>query len=57
MQKLGPEYDPKALTKVYSETYMEATRHEQLFEGVTELLETTFVQLLQLARVNVELIE
>ena len=42
MQKLGPEHDPKALAKVYSETYVKATKYEQLFEGVTELLANSF---------------
>ena len=42
MQKLGPEYDPQALAKVYSQTYMEATKHERLFDGVTELLANKF---------------
>ena len=42
MQKLGPEYDPQALAKVYSQTYMEATRHEKLFDGITELLANKF---------------
>tara|TARA_B100000963_G_C22615729_1_gene667239 strand:+ start:1479 stop:2084 length:606 start_codon:yes stop_codon:yes gene_type:complete len=42
MQKLGPEYDPQALAKVYSQTYIEATKHERLFDGVTELLANKF---------------
>ena len=42
MQKLGPEYEPRALAKVYSQTYMEATRHERLFDGIAELLANKF---------------
>ena len=42
MQNLGHEYDPRALAKVYSQTYMEATRHERLFDGITELLANNF---------------
>ena len=42
MQKLGPKYDPRALAKVYSQTYMEATRHERLFDGIAELLANDF---------------
>ena len=42
MQKLGPEYEAKGLAKVYSETYVKATKYEQLFEGVTELLANSF---------------
>ena len=42
MQKLGPEHDSQFLANVYSQTYMEATRHERLFEGITELLASEF---------------
>ncbi|MEC7686957.1 MAG: HAD-IA family hydrolase [Candidatus Thermoplasmatota archaeon] len=42
MQKLGPEHDPVALARVYSETYVKANRHEKLFEGITDLLARPF---------------
>ena len=42
MQKLGPEYNPRTLANVYSQTYVEATRHECLFDGVTDLLAKPF---------------
>ena len=42
MQKLGPEHDPVALARVYSETYVKANRHERLFEGITDLLARPF---------------
>ena len=42
MQKLGPMYDARALAKVYSLNYVKATRHERLFDGVTELLARKF---------------
>tara|TARA_B100001250_G_C19711592_1_gene749473 strand:- start:287 stop:892 length:606 start_codon:yes stop_codon:yes gene_type:complete len=42
MQKLGPEHDPVALAEVYSKTYVKATRHERLFEGITDLLARPF---------------
>ena len=42
MQKLGPEQDPVALAEVYSKTYVRATRHERLFEGITDLLARPF---------------
>ena len=41
MQKLGPEYDPRALAKVYSQTYMEAITRKT-FDGITELLANNF---------------
>ena len=42
MQKLGPEYDSQTLANTYSQTYVEATQHERLFEGITELLAKPF---------------
>ena len=42
MQKLGPEQDPVALAEVYSKTYVKATRHERLFEGIIDLLARPF---------------
>lgn len=42
MQKLGPEHNPVTLAKVYSKTYVKATRHERLFEGITKLLARPF---------------
>ena len=37
MQKLGPDHDPMALAEVYSQAYVRASRHECLFEGITDL--------------------
>lgn len=42
MRKLGPEYNHQALAKVYSQTYVEVTKYEKLFEGITELLANKF---------------
>lgn len=42
MKKLGPEFDPEELARVYSETYVKASRHERLFDGIPELLAIPF---------------
>ena len=43
MSVLGPEHDPEALAKVYSQAYVEvAPRCERLFEGMRELLDRPF---------------
>ena len=42
MQKLGPDHDPMALAEVYSQAYVRASRHECLFEGISDLLARPF---------------
>ena len=42
MQKLGPDQDPMALAEVYSQAYVRASRHECLFEGISDLLARPF---------------
>ena len=42
MQKLGPDHDSIALAEVYSQAYVRASRHECLFEGISDLLAVPF---------------